>query len=175
MPSMKKNEGSCLTVSKAARNQIAGQTKLHEHWLRLRALQPDAPRSTTHGAQRTKVFWPLLSALQKQGNLILLAPALLGLDTLPFVSCDYHTNNQKSATSISKYFLCIFHQQNRLFRSHPFLLFLFWIFFFWTLEASIGQKPQFPVFQLSHDDFHFESGIQDIIKFFATLRDNLCT
>ena len=49
------------------------------------------------------------------------------------------------------------------------------IFFSWTLETSIGQKPQFPVFLLSHDDFHFESGIQDIIKFFATLRDNLCT
>lgn len=141
MPNMKKNEGSCLTVSKAARNQIAGQKKLHEHWLRLRALQPDAPRWITHGAQRSKVFWPLLSALQKQGDLILLAPALLGLNTLPFVSCDYYTNTQKSATSISKYFLCIFHQQNR---PHPFLLFLFWFFFSWRSRPASDKNPNFP-------------------------------
>ena len=43
----------------AARKQRTGQTKHHEHRLRLQAVEPDAPRWSTHGAERTKVLWLL--------------------------------------------------------------------------------------------------------------------
>ena len=42
----------------AARKQRTGQTN-HEHRLRLQAVEPDAPRWSTHGAERTKVLWLL--------------------------------------------------------------------------------------------------------------------
>lgn len=56
-----RNIGFVVSVAKlmAARKQRTGQREHHENRLRLQAVKPDAPRWSTHGAERTKVLWLL--------------------------------------------------------------------------------------------------------------------
>lgn len=159
----KSNEAAWLDLN-AARKKRTGQTKLHEHRLRHHALQPDIPRWVAYSLRRTKVFWLLpaqRSAKTRRADFCwhrcscarLRCLSILVIKLIP-----------KTLAILSRtLFRGIFDQQNTIFRSCPFWLITFWIFF--DARNQNRTKTQVSIFQLSQGEFRFERAIHDVPKF----------
>ena len=107
---------------------------------------------------------------KNKASWFLLALVLLLSDTLPFNSCN-QTNAQNAEDSL---FCGIFDPQNKFFRSCPFWLTLFCIFF-WRSKPLSGRNPSVCI-PAQPWRFLFLIGFPRRPKaFFAILRPNFCT